>query len=140
MGQPFWLYFYYSEAAIRDNCPDQIGLAKKIEFRVRVVEYNDHQTKPNPFDQPNVFVIQIGDISEVKIWFKCDRFEELRKANRLNNRDSSMQNCSILSLDDFEYAGTSYTNTLGLALQRISPFRRLSPIVVVQTTWYEIED
>jgi hypothetical protein len=139
-GKPFWLYFYYSETTIRNECPDKIGLARQIEFRARVVEYDDVQTNPNPFAQPNVFVISIGDIADVKIWFKCDRFEEVRKANRLNNNVSSGQNSCLLTLADFEYAGTVYTNSVGLALQRVSPFRRLSPIVVVQTNWYEIQD
>lgn len=115
-------------------------MARNIEFRARVVEYNDTQTNPNPFSQANVFVIPIGNIADVKIWFKCDRFEEIRKANRLNNNDSSVQNCSLLTLSDFEYAGTLYKNAVGLALRRVSPFRRISPTVVVQTNWYEIQD
>ena len=139
--QPFWLYFYYSESATDANCPEKNDLARLIEYRVRVVQYTDENTNPNPFDTGDTLVIPISEPEDVKIWFKCDRFEEVRVASNINEPNrGNHQRCRRLGLDDFEYVGENYQNAIGLGLQRICPWRRVSPLVVVQATVHNIED
>jgi len=143
-GQPFWLYFYYAENSIKEICPSPKekvkDFAKKLEYRARVVEYSDTQTEQNPFATEDVFVIPIDEVNgvtDVKFWFKCDRFEEVKVITTPNNE----RKCRLLTRsDDFEYAGKrNYDEKIGLPLRCISPFKLISSIVVTQTTWHQIE-
>jgi hypothetical protein len=144
--QEFWLYFYYAEKSIKEFCPskeEKKALAKKLEYRARVVEYSDTQTELSPsFDNKDVFVIPIDEVkgvTNVKFWFKCDKFEEVKVITTPNNFSKTEGECRLLTLSDFQYAGTVYNNSIGLALQRVSPFKLISPIIVTQTTWHKVE-
>ena len=133
-GEPFWMYTYYSESFVNKSCPEYAELAKKIQFRVRVIEWA-HTPKlgadfPCPFaEQSHVYVVEPPESSRVVTWFKCDQIEELRKSQE-----------EFLSLNDFE-VDISTSGNVGLALNASIPIvRRLSPMFVMQSTSYQIHD
>ncbi len=136
-GQPFWMYIYYSESRINNECKEYAGLGKKVPFRIRVSEWNDNSNfntdLPCPFvEQPNVHVIEPLEDSSSHIvsWFKCDRIEEVRK---FPDKD-------LLSLADFKI-DISVSRNVGLALNAsIPPAKRLSPIYVLQSTACHVQD
>lgn len=127
-GLPFWLYMYYSKTAIKKECPEDLPQAMQVKYRIRVIEYKTHE----PYTDSNVHaVVPPGSPT---IWFKCDRFEEIRKINRTEQCEEGQ---NILTFHDFKHAGNA---ALGPALLKtIPPVQCIVPIVVVQTNWYETE-
>jgi hypothetical protein len=80
-AEPFWLYMYYRERkTINPN------LRGKIFFRIHVVDWND-----NGFARDEAHYVDFG--GNEKVWFKCDRFQEVR------SKDGA-----LLTLKDFVHA------------------------------------
>jgi len=69
-NKKFWLYMYQSETK---SSP---GAGGKILFRFRVVEYFFHSEKKQ---LPDSYVHPLDDLKnpEAKVWFKCDKVEEI---------------------------------------------------------------
>jgi hypothetical protein len=124
-GYPFWLYMYYSDKKIKELCPEKYLQAMQVQYRIRVIDFC---TKPtNPYNDNSTYNVDPGE--PPNIWFKCDRFEEIRKI--------SNSGCQFLSFHDFEHVDAN--TDLSSALQAtIPPVRVIAPFVVVQTNWYEI--
>ena len=133
-GQPFWMYAYYSEITIKKDCPEYSGLKKAVPYRVRVIDWADSPefgTKfPCPFAQElQVYVFEPPASSNVVTWFKCDMIQEIFKSPN-----------ELLSLTDFE-VDTSTSRNVGLALNASIPVAKcLSPMFVMQTASYQIQD
>ena len=128
-GYPFWLYMYYSETKTKEYCPESLSQAMQVKFRIRVIDYEISDT--NPYAENSVHPIEPPEAPT--IWFKCDRFEEIRK----NNCAEQQNGCSILTYHDFIHAENT---DLASALQAtIPPVRCTASIAVVQTNWYETQ-
>jgi hypothetical protein len=124
-GYPFWLYMYYSDKRIKDECPEHLSQSMRVLYRIRVIDFEIG--KNNPYDDDNTYNVEPHE--PPAIWFKCDRFEEIRKIDNTN--------CQFVTFYDFVHAENA---ELSSALQAtIPPVRCVVPIVVVQTNWYEIQ-
>ena len=131
--QPFWMYTYYSESSIKKSCPEYAALKKAVQYRIRVLDWADAPELgtefPCPFaDEPQVYVVEPPS-SNVVTWFKCDMIQEIFKSPN-----------EFLSLADFE-VDTSTSSNKGLALNASIPIVRcLTPMFVMQTASYQIQD
>ena len=114
---PFFLYFYDSLARTRSPI-----LQGKIPFRVLVRQFSFE-----PITGANIFLRET-DLSSPKVWFCTDRIEELRGISG-----------EYLTLDSFEHFDTS-TSLPQAMTNSIAPVRRLTPMIVVQTTGLAIQD
>ncbi len=122
---PFWLYMYYSDKRIKEECPENLSQAMQVRYRIRVIDYDI--TENNPYIDNSVY--NVDPPESPTIWFKCDRFDEIRKINT--------SECQIVTFHDFEHAEDA---DLSSALQAtIPPVRCITPIGIVQTNWYEIQ-
>jgi len=128
-GFPFWLYIHYSEKITREYCPENLPHSKQVKYRIRVIDFEPCQDYP--FGDDNVHIIEPPEIPT--IWFKCDRFEEIKKLNTKGSKKS----CKTLSYHDFEHSeGKNLAATLRAT---ILPIRCIRPIVVIQINLYDIQ-
>jgi len=122
---------YYSERKTREYCPDDLSRSKRVEYRIRVIDFL--ASEANPFNEANTHVIEPPDKDKPTIWFKCDRFEEIRKLTS----NESENHCGFLTFQDFEHAENV---DLAKALQAtIPPIKCVASIVVTQTNWHEVQ-
>ena len=95
---PFWMYFYYARG--RTDIPLLQG---RVEFRVQVVSWH-----PNPKYSGNDTCVFRG-YEDGKVWFLCDRFEEIVKNDG-----------SLLSLSDFSHAyGKNLISTMRNSIPQV---------------------
>jgi hypothetical protein len=106
--EPFWIYFYYSHE--RTERPHLSG---KILYRVNILDYNES----GYFNQTDVSIIRFSGVA--KIWFKCDKFEEIKNANG-----------ALLNSDNFRHIDPN-KKLLSTIRSSIAPVKRLSQITVV---------
>ena len=95
---PFWMYFYYARG--RTDIPSLQG---RVEFRVQGVSWH-----PNPKYSGNDTCVFRG-YEDGKVWFLCDRFEEIVKNDG-----------SLLSLSDFSHAyGKNLISTMRNSIPQV---------------------
>lgn len=100
----FWMYMYYT-----GRITDIPRLRGKIEYRIHVIDW-----RITNFFEESVFNARSED-EDVKIWLKCDKFEEIR-----NKYDQ------LLALDDFKHPhnkklSSAIRNTIAPVVCLISP-------------------
>lgn len=105
--EPFWMYLYYTERAT-----DILDLQGKVEFRVRVIDWNRSR-----FQKDNIYQARYDENG--KVWFLCNRYEEIRGERR-----------NLIGLDDFTHAaGKNLASTIR---NSIPPVICHSKIIVTQ--------
>lgn len=132
--QPFWLYIYYSDRKIREGienkwCEDKfLPLAMQVEYRLRVLTFQHGNN--NPF--ANIDTHNCSPCDDERIWFKCDRIEEIKKLDQ----SGKLVN---LHLHDFLHAMDSKKAVGQAMITSIAPVCRKSPLVIRKSWQYTDE-
>lgn len=112
----FWMYLYYTE-----NQTEESELQGVVKFRVRVIEHSFSKIA-----WPAAYTV-LDDTDEVKVWFRCDVVEELRR-----------EGGELLRASDFEHIdGLSLLQSVR---NSIAPVRRKGQCLSVQKTSYCLND
>jgi hypothetical protein len=95
---PFWMYLYYAV-----GLTDISSLQGRVEYKVRVVSW-----QPNiPYRDGNIHIVRENE--DGKVWFLCDRFEEVVK-----------EGGELLSLSDFNHAyGKNLVSTIRNSIPQV---------------------